>query len=119
GGGDGVAAVDDADRLDRRRVLVLERGQQPVLARCEVGRQLLEREQVPAELDEADDVAPDAALDLDEVGLGPLLERQAPREREERRLLGAREQSEVRARHQWRKWRRWLETSVGPALSPA
>jgi hypothetical protein len=34
-------------------------------------------------------VAPDAALGLDEVGGGPLLERQRPGHREERRLLGA------------------------------
>src|SRR6202007_281415 len=90
----GRASVHDADRLDRRRVLVLQRSQQPVLARGQRRRQLLQREQVAPELDEAHDVAPDAALDLDEAALGPVLERKAPRQPEEGRLFGASEQPE-------------------------
>src|SRR5436305_4514551 len=68
-------AVNDADRLDRRRLLALKRREQPVLTCRQPRRELLQCEQAPAELDEADDVAADAPLDLDEVALGPVLER--------------------------------------------
>jgi len=47
------------------------------------------------EVDEADDVAADAALDLDVQLCGPLLERQPPRQPEERALVGAGDEPEV------------------------
>src|SRR5581483_8488713 len=99
GAAGGGAPVDDADRLDRRHLLGLERRQQAVLARGEPLRQLLQREEASAELDEAHDVATDAALGVDELLRRPFLERQAPREGEERALLGAREETERRGRH--------------------
>jgi hypothetical protein len=58
---------------------VLEPGEQPVLARREPRRQLLQREERLAEPCEANDVAADPALDLDEQLRRPLLERQRPR----------------------------------------
>ena len=60
-----VAVGDDADRLHDGHFLVLERGQKPVLAPREPRRQLLQREERSADLDEADDVPVDAARDLD------------------------------------------------------
>jgi hypothetical protein len=91
-----VPALDDADDLDRRHLVVLERGQQAVLTPREGLRQLLEREQATVERDELDDVAMDADRRIDERLRRPLLERQRPRQREERALVAARDEPELR-----------------------
>jgi hypothetical protein len=89
-----LAAVgDDADHLDRRHLRLLERREQPVLAPRERLRQLLERVQPPVQLDEPDDVAADPAGRVDEAILRPRLERQRPRQREQRPLVAARDEA--------------------------
>jgi hypothetical protein len=91
-----LAALDHTDDLDRRHLLLLERGEQAVLAPRERLRQLLEREQPPVERDELDDVAMDADRRVDERLRRPLLERQPPRQGEEGTLVAARDEPELR-----------------------
>ena len=95
-----VAALgDDADGLDDRHLVRGQAAQEPVLLARDVGRQLLERVDGAAVLDEAHDVTVDAALDLDEpLGL-PLLERPFPGQVEEVRVAGAGDELQAR-RHQ-------------------
>jgi hypothetical protein len=78
--------------------LGVERPQQPVLALGDPRRQLLERVIPAVQLDEADDVAADAALDLDDERLGPLLQWDGPRQVEQRALVLAGDEAEVRGR---------------------
>jgi hypothetical protein len=89
-----VAVHDDADGAHRRHLLLLEPPQEPVLALGEPRRQLLQREDVKLVLDEADDVAVDAALDLDDELGAPVGERGRPRQPEEVRVAGARDEPE-------------------------
>ena len=92
------ALGDDADRLDDGHALLGELAQEPVLALGEALRQLLQRVVRPVQLDEADDVAADAAREVDEELRGPVLEREAPRKLEERALVGPRDEPEVARR---------------------
>ena len=97
-----VAVGDDADRLDHRHLLVLELGQQPILPPSEPRRQLLQREEGAAELDEADDVPVDPPRDLDEAIRRPLLERLLPRQLQQARVRRAGDEPEgrrLRGRH--------------------
>jgi hypothetical protein len=89
-----VAALDDADDIDRRDLVVLERGQESVLTPRERLRQLLQREQTAVERDELDDVAMDPDRRLGECLRRPLLERAGPRQCEERALVAARDEPE-------------------------
>ncbi len=90
-----VASGDDADRLDDRQRLALEAPQQrPLAARRPLG-QLLQRVERAVVLDEAHDVAADAADQVDEARRLPLLERLLPRQVEEARVARARDQLEV------------------------
>jgi hypothetical protein len=57
--------------------------------------QLLQRVIRAVQLDEADDVAADAAREVDVQLRRPILERQVPRELEEAALVGARDETEV------------------------
>ena len=92
-----AAAGDDPDRLDDRQALPLEAAQQrPLAARRALG-QLLQRVERAVVLDEAHDVAADAADQVDEPLRLPLLERLAPRQVEEVRMAGARDELEVAA----------------------
>src|SRR5439155_4575619 len=91
----GAAARDDADDLHRGDRLVLEVPQQPVLALGQPLGQLLERIEAAVVVDEAHDVARDAAGDLDDPVLLPLLERLGPREVEEVGVAGARDELEL------------------------
>ena len=68
-------SLDDADRLDRRQADLRERAQQRYSRAARRRRQLLERVQRAVVVDEADDVAVDAARDLDEPRRLPLRER--------------------------------------------
>ena len=98
-----AALGDDADRLDDRHLLGGERPQQPVLAPRDRRRQLLERvDRRPRRavvLDEAHDVAVDAAHDLDEPVRRPLRQRLVPRQVEEVRMPGAGDQLQPRRTH--------------------
>ena len=72
---------DDADHADRRHLVLGEDAQQPVLATGQLGVDLLQREDPSGLLDEPHDVPRDAALaHLDHPRVGPLLERQVPRQ---------------------------------------
>jgi hypothetical protein len=75
--------------------LPVELPEQPVLAQGQSLWQLLQRVVDAVELDEADDVPADPPLDLDQPLLGPVLQREPPRQVEERPLALAREQAEV------------------------
>jgi hypothetical protein len=77
--------------------LPVELSEQPVFAQREPLRQLLQRVVDAVQLDEADDVAADPPLDLDQPLLRPLLQRKLPRQVEQGALALAREQAEVRA----------------------
>jgi hypothetical protein len=92
----GVRALrDDPDRLDHGHAPLGELAQQPVLALGNALRQLLQRVVRPVQLDEADDVATDAARDVDMELRRPLLEWEAPRKLEERALVRPRDEPEV------------------------
>ena len=91
-----VTVGDDADRLDHRHLLVLELGQQPVLPPREPRRQLLQREERAADLDEANDVPMDPARDLDEPVRRPFLQRLLPRQLQQARVRGAGDEPEGR-----------------------
>ncbi len=82
----------DGNRLDGGHARALEVAEQPVLALCDLVRQLLEGVVRAAELDKADDVTADAALEVDQVGGGPGLELLVPRQREEARVGRAADQ---------------------------
>ena len=82
----GGAVGDDGDRLDARDVEALQRAQEVVLATGELGRGLLDGDDVPAEMDEAHEVARDALGERGDRLVGPQLERHVPREVEERRV---------------------------------
>ena len=77
------APLGHADGLDDRQLPCRERPQQPVLAPRSPHRQLLERVEDAVVLDEAHDVARDAAHHVDEPLALPLLERQLPGQVEE------------------------------------
>ena len=74
-----VAAVDDADRLDRRQPELDQVAEQAVLAEGEALAGLLDGVHVLAEPHDPHDVAGDAAGQLDEHVVAPLLQRGAPR----------------------------------------
>ena len=93
-----AAAGDDPDRLDDRQALPLEAAQERPLAAGRTLGQLLQRVERAVVLDEAHDVAADAADQVDEPLRLPLLERLAPRQVEEVRMTGARDEVEVRRR---------------------
>ena len=84
--------ADDADDVDDRHLVRGERAEEPVLPARELGRQLLQRVDRAAVLDEADDVPVDAALDLDQPLRVPLFEGQTPGQVQEVRVAGARDE---------------------------
>ena len=86
---------DDPDRFDCRDAAIAELDEVPVLALGDALRQLLQRVIRPVQVDEADDVAADAARDLDDEIVRPFLERQGPWEAEECALVRARDQPKV------------------------
>jgi hypothetical protein len=91
-----VASLDDEpDGVDSRHTTLAQIDEEPVLAFGDALRQLLQRVVRPVQVDEPNDVAADAARDLDNQVLGPFLEGQAPREAEERALVRAGDEAEV------------------------
>ena len=82
----GRAVGHDGDRFDARDVEALQRAQQVVLATGEFGRGLLDGDDVPAEVDEPDEVARDALGERRDRLVGPELEREVPGEVEECRV---------------------------------
>jgi hypothetical protein len=89
------ALGDDPDRVHCRHGAIAQLDQQAVLAFGDALRQLLQRVVRAVQADEPDDVAADAACDVDDEVLGPLLERQAPWEAEKCALIGAGDQPKV------------------------
>ena len=77
-----AALRDDADRLDHRHLVGGERTQEPVFPPRQLDGQLLQgielRVRAALVLDETHDVAVDAADDLDQPLVPPLLERLVP-----------------------------------------
>jgi len=90
----GAAVADDADRLDGRQAELGERAQQLVLALREPRRQFLERVEGAVVVDEANDVAADPALDVDEPWRLPAFERLIPGQVEEVGMTGADDEPE-------------------------
>lgn len=76
------------DRLDHGQGFLLEAAEETVLTRREPWWQLLQGVDGSVVLDEADDVPVDAARDLDEALVVPLLERPLPRQVQEVRMPG-------------------------------
>ena len=85
-------AGDHAHRLDGGQVAALQLAQQAVLPQRDLLAHLLDRVDAAAEPDEPHDVARDAAGEGDELVLRPVLERDVPRQVEQRRVTGSRQQ---------------------------
>ena len=85
-------AGEHAHCLDGGQVAALQLAQEAVLPQRDLLAHLLDGVHAPAEPDEAHDVARDAAGEDDELVLRPVLERQVPRQVEQRRVTGNRQQ---------------------------